>query len=131
MQTIKYVRWEEDGAWIRYLRDYADYWTQGEMLEDLDEAVGRAMLHAIRLVGDWRDATPGTPHGTPTGFPPPGADAPSGTADLDNSDTGGHLPHDRRGPDRRLGALRGGCRGARSRGGVGHTGPRIGPIGPR
>ena len=35
MQTIKYVRWEEDGAWIGYLQDYPDYWTQGETLEDL------------------------------------------------------------------------------------------------
>jgi predicted RNase H-like HicB family nuclease len=37
MQTIKYVRWEEDGAWIGYLQDYPDYWTQGETLEDLQE----------------------------------------------------------------------------------------------
>jgi predicted RNase H-like HicB family nuclease len=35
MQKIKYVRWEEDGAWIGYLQDYPDYWTQGETLEDL------------------------------------------------------------------------------------------------
>jgi hypothetical protein len=35
MQTIKYVRWEDDGAWIGYLQDYPDYWTQGQSLEDL------------------------------------------------------------------------------------------------
>ena len=35
MQTVKYVRWEEDGAWIGYLQDYPDYWTQGQSLEDL------------------------------------------------------------------------------------------------
>jgi predicted RNase H-like HicB family nuclease len=35
VQTIKYVRWEEDGAWLGYLQDYPDYWTQGETLEDL------------------------------------------------------------------------------------------------
>ena len=35
MQTIKYVWWEDDGAWIGYLQDYPDYWTQGETLEDL------------------------------------------------------------------------------------------------
>jgi predicted RNase H-like HicB family nuclease len=35
MQTIKYVHWEEDRAWIGYLQDYPDYWTQGETLEDL------------------------------------------------------------------------------------------------
>lgn len=35
MQTIKYVWWEDDGAWIGYLQDYPDYWTQGDTLEDL------------------------------------------------------------------------------------------------
>jgi len=35
MQTVKIVYWEEDGAWIGYLQDYPDYWTQGESLEDL------------------------------------------------------------------------------------------------
>lgn len=37
MQTVKYVRWEEDGAWIGYLQDYPDYWTQGDTLDDLKE----------------------------------------------------------------------------------------------
>ena len=35
MQTVKFVYWEEDGAWIGYLQDYPDYWTQGETLDDL------------------------------------------------------------------------------------------------
>ncbi len=37
MQTVKIVVWEEDGAWIGYLQDYPDYWTQGETREDLQE----------------------------------------------------------------------------------------------
>jgi len=37
MQTVKYVSWEEDGAWLGYLQDYPDYWTQGETLEDLKD----------------------------------------------------------------------------------------------
>jgi predicted RNase H-like HicB family nuclease len=37
MQTIKYVSWEEDGAWLGYLQDYPDYGTQCETLEDLKE----------------------------------------------------------------------------------------------
>jgi hypothetical protein len=37
MQTIKIVYWEEDGAWIGYVQDYPDYWTQGETLDDLRE----------------------------------------------------------------------------------------------
>ncbi|MGI8980366.1 MAG: type II toxin-antitoxin system HicB family antitoxin [Pirellulaceae bacterium] len=35
MQTIKYVHWQEDDAWLGYLQDYPDYWTQGESLDDL------------------------------------------------------------------------------------------------
>jgi predicted RNase H-like HicB family nuclease len=37
MQPVQIVYWEEDGAWLGYLRDYPDYWTQGETLEDLQE----------------------------------------------------------------------------------------------
>lgn len=37
MQIVKFVYWEEDGAWIGYLQDYPDYWTQGETLDDLRE----------------------------------------------------------------------------------------------
>jgi len=37
MHVVKIVVWEEDGAWIGYLQDYPDYWTQGETLVDLKE----------------------------------------------------------------------------------------------
>jgi predicted RNase H-like HicB family nuclease len=37
MQTVKFVRWQEKGAWIGYLQDYPDYWTQGYSLEELKE----------------------------------------------------------------------------------------------
>jgi predicted RNase H-like HicB family nuclease len=37
MQVVKIVYWEEDGAWIGYLQEYPDYWSQGETLEDLKE----------------------------------------------------------------------------------------------
>jgi hypothetical protein len=37
MQTVPYVYWEEDGAWLGYLQDYPDYRTQGETLDDLKE----------------------------------------------------------------------------------------------
>ena len=30
-------RREEDGAWLGYLQDYPDYWTQGETLDDLKD----------------------------------------------------------------------------------------------
>ena len=37
MQSIKIVFREEDGAWIGYVQDYPDYWTQGDTLDDLKE----------------------------------------------------------------------------------------------
>ncbi len=37
MPVVKIVYWEEDEAWIGYLQEYPDYWTQGETLEDLRE----------------------------------------------------------------------------------------------
>ena len=37
MQAVKIVVWEEDGAWLGYLQDYPDYWTQGQTLADLKE----------------------------------------------------------------------------------------------
>lgn len=35
MPTVKYVYWQEDDAWLGYLQEYPDYWTQGETLADL------------------------------------------------------------------------------------------------
>ena len=37
MLTTKYVYWQEDDAWLGYLEEYPDYWTQGETLDDLVE----------------------------------------------------------------------------------------------
>jgi hypothetical protein len=37
MQTVKIVVWEEEGAWLGYLQDYPDYWTQGKTLDDLKD----------------------------------------------------------------------------------------------
>ncbi|MFT5130026.1 MAG: putative RNase H-like HicB family nuclease [Rhodothermales bacterium] len=37
MKTIRYVHWEDDGAWLGYIEEYPDYWTQGESLKDLEE----------------------------------------------------------------------------------------------
>ena len=36
-RTVKIVVWEHDGAWLGYLQDYPDYWTQGKSLKDLNE----------------------------------------------------------------------------------------------
>jgi predicted RNase H-like HicB family nuclease len=37
MQVVKIVVWQEDRAWIGYLQDFPDYWTQGKNLKDLKE----------------------------------------------------------------------------------------------
>jgi len=34
---VKYLFWHEEGAWLGYLLDYPDYWTQGESFDDLIE----------------------------------------------------------------------------------------------
>ncbi len=35
MLTIKFMHWQEGDAYLGYLLDYPDYWTQGESLDDL------------------------------------------------------------------------------------------------
>lgn len=59
MTVVKFVFWEEDGAWIGFLQDYPDYWTQGKTLNDLKEHlkdlyqdIGSGQLQGIRKVGD-------------------------------------------------------------------------------
>ena len=37
MQTIKYIYWQEDDAWLGYLEEFPDYWTQADSLEGLTE----------------------------------------------------------------------------------------------
>lgn len=37
MQTVKYVYWQEEDAWLGYFTEYPDDWTQGETLDDLLE----------------------------------------------------------------------------------------------
>jgi hypothetical protein len=37
MQTVSFVYWQQDDAWIGYLQEFPDYWTQGENLDDLKE----------------------------------------------------------------------------------------------
>jgi predicted RNase H-like HicB family nuclease len=37
MNRVKIVVWQDHDAWLGYLQDYPDYWTQGETLDDLKE----------------------------------------------------------------------------------------------
>ena len=59
MQTIKYVYWQDDDAWLGYLQDYPDYWTQGgtfddliEHLKDLYRDLESGELPGVRKVGE-------------------------------------------------------------------------------
>ncbi len=36
-KLTQFVYWEEDGAWLGYLHEYPDYWTQGETLDNLKD----------------------------------------------------------------------------------------------
>ncbi len=59
MSSVKFVYWQEGEAWLGYLQDYPDYWTQGETLDDLKEHLKDLHrdltgggLPGIRAVGD-------------------------------------------------------------------------------
>jgi hypothetical protein len=59
VQTVKYVYWQDDDAWLGYLQDYPDYWTQGETLDDLIEHlrnlyldVTSGQIQGVRRVGE-------------------------------------------------------------------------------
>ena len=46
MQVVKVVVSEDKGAWIGYLQEYPDYWTQGETLDELKETSFRVLRWA-------------------------------------------------------------------------------------
>ncbi|NOY50297.1 MAG: type II toxin-antitoxin system HicB family antitoxin [Chlorobi bacterium] len=37
MNTNEFVYWEDKDMWLGYLKEYPDYWTQGESIEKLKE----------------------------------------------------------------------------------------------
>jgi hypothetical protein len=59
MTTVKYIYWQEGDAWLGYLQDYPDYWTQGETLDDLMEHLkdlyldlASGQIPGVRKVGE-------------------------------------------------------------------------------
>ncbi len=59
MQTVKYIYWQEEDAWLGYLEEYPDYWTQGATFDDLIEHlkdlyldVTGGQIPGIRKVGE-------------------------------------------------------------------------------
>jgi predicted RNase H-like HicB family nuclease len=59
MNTIKFVYWQDGDAWLGYLQEFPDYWTQGETLDDLQEHLRELYrdmtdggLPGVRRVGD-------------------------------------------------------------------------------
>ena len=37
LQSIRYLHWQDGGAWLGRLEEFPDYLTQGESLADLEE----------------------------------------------------------------------------------------------
>ena len=37
MNVTNIIVWQEEDAWLGYLQEYPDYWTQGDSLDDLKE----------------------------------------------------------------------------------------------
>jgi len=36
-ENIKYIYWQDNKIWIGYLKEYPDYWTQNNSIEELVE----------------------------------------------------------------------------------------------
>jgi predicted RNase H-like HicB family nuclease len=47
MQIVKTVVWQDGEAWLGYLQEYPDYWTQGESLDDLKEHLKDAVRRSF------------------------------------------------------------------------------------
>jgi predicted RNase H-like HicB family nuclease len=47
MALLKYTYWQDDDMWLGYLEEYADYMTQGENLEKLQENLKDIYLELI------------------------------------------------------------------------------------
>lgn len=50
VSTVRYVQWQEEGAWLGFLEEFPDYWTQGDSLEELEENLRD--LHADLTSGE-------------------------------------------------------------------------------
>lgn len=37
MHRQKYIYWQNGDTWLGFFEEYPDYWTQGEMMEELEE----------------------------------------------------------------------------------------------
>ena len=55
VQTTKIVYWEEDGVWLGYVREFSDYWTQGDTLDDLRDHLRDLYTE---LIGRYVDGKP-------------------------------------------------------------------------
>ena len=59
MQRVNIIYWKEERAWLGYLQEYPDYWTQGETLDDLKDHlkdiyidITSEQIPGIRRVGE-------------------------------------------------------------------------------
>lgn len=56
MTKLRFVCWEDDGAWLGHLREYPEYLTQGDTLDDLREHL--LDLHRDLASGALTDVAP-------------------------------------------------------------------------
>lgn len=46
MQSVKIIVWQEEDAWLGYVQEFPDYWTQGETEDDLKQHL-RDLYHEL------------------------------------------------------------------------------------
>ncbi len=63
MPTVQYVYWQDGDLWLGYVRDFPDYMTQGESLQDLQEhlkdlyeELTSGRIPAVRRVAELQNA---------------------------------------------------------------------------
>ena len=56
MQTVKYIQSQEGDAWLGYLEEHPDYWTQGDSLDELVEHLKDLYLDLSggQIPGAWK-----------------------------------------------------------------------------
>jgi predicted RNase H-like HicB family nuclease len=47
MNAQEFVYWQDEGMWLGYLKEYPDYWTQGQTLEELKENLKDIFIEII------------------------------------------------------------------------------------
>jgi predicted RNase H-like HicB family nuclease len=63
MHMTNVIVWKSGDAWLAYLEQYPDYWTQGETLGDLEKHLKDLATTIPEILGERRGSLP--PSGPP------------------------------------------------------------------